>query len=65
MKIINDEFEISFLMEGRFPPNTWTPLGTPLFTETMLLSLTDIKLKKSIDSQPSSKNYVWTNIHYN
>jgi len=62
MKIINDKLEISSLMEGQFPPHTWNPLGTPLFTEKMLLNLTKIRINRYIDFQPSSKDYIWTNI---
>jgi len=63
MTMINDKFEMSSLMNGRFPPHTWNPHGTPLFTEKMQLNLTDIKLIRYIDFQPSSKDYVWINIH--
>jgi len=62
MSVINDKLEISSLMEGQFPPHTWNPQGTPLFTEKMQLNLTKIRISRYVDFQPSSKDYKWINI---
>jgi len=48
-------------MDGQLPADPWNPSGTPVFRETMMLDLIEIK---KLESQTKfNETYIWTDIN--